>query len=245
MGVFEFEDERAESYEVGIKTALGQAAEVNVAAYFTEYEDLQTSQFDGVLGFNVTNAGKAEIKGVEADARWLFAEGWTASANFAYLDFEYTDFPNSQTYFGMAADIFGEAHLVNPDGVTYDASGKRREYTPELTGNLSIEWVLMLGEMQLRTVYDANYSDSYLWNATLDPRSVQDSFVTHNLRVGFGPVNGGWEIAFIGKNLSDEDIVSFGGNTPLAGAFTQGTGTSYYHFLNSPATYALQGTYRF
>lgn len=245
VGVFEFEDERAESYEVGIKTAIGQTAEVNVAAYFTEYSDLQTSQFDGVLGFNVTNAGKAEIKGLEADARWLFAEGWTASANFAYLDFEYTDFPNSQTYFGMAADVFGEANLVNPDGVTYDASGKRREYTPEFTGSVSIEWVLPLGEMQLRTVYFANYSDSYIWNATLDPRSVQDSFVTHDLRIGLGPSDGNWEIAFIGRNLSDEDIVSFGGNTPLAGAFTQGTGTSYYHFLNSPATYAVQGTYRF
>ena len=245
VGVFEFEDERAKSYEVGIKTAIGQTAEVNLAAYFTEYEDLQTSQFDGVLGFNVTNAGKAEIKGLEADARWLFAKGWTVSANFAYLDFEYTDFPNNQVYFGMAADVFGEAHLVNPDGVTYDASGKRREYTPEFTGNVSLEWFLPLGDMQLRTVYDANYSDSYLWNATLDPRNVQDSFVTHNLRIGYGPQDGNWEIAFIGKNLSDEDIVSFGGNTPLASAFTQGTGTSYYHFLDSPATYALQGSYRF
>lgn len=245
VGVFEFEDEQATSYEIGIKAGIGQTAEVNVAAFFTEYEDLQTSQFDGVLGFNVTNAGEAEIKGLEADARWLVAEGWTVSANFAYLDFEYTRFPNNQVYFGMAQDIFGEADRVNPDGATYDASGKRKEYTPEYTGGLSVEWIQPLGDLQLRTVYDANFSDSYLYNPTLDPRNEQDSFVTHNLRIGLGPADGTWEVAFIGKNLSDEDIVTYGGTTPLAGALTGGTGMSYYKFLDRPATYAVQGTYRF
>jgi hypothetical protein len=153
----------------------------------------------------------------------------------------------------MAADVFGEANLVNDaDGPnpqfgpsTYDAGGKRKEYTPEFSGGLSLEWVLPLGDMQLRSVYDANYSDSYLFNPTLDPRSEQDAFVTHNLRVGFGPADGTWEIAFIGKNLSDEDIVTYGGEVPLAGSLTQGTGMSYYKFLDRPATYALQGSYRF
>jgi iron complex outermembrane receptor protein len=54
VGVFEFEDETAESIEIGGKFRFGGAAELNVAAFFTEYTDLQTSQFDGVLGFNVT-----------------------------------------------------------------------------------------------------------------------------------------------------------------------------------------------
>ena len=245
VGVFEFEDEQATSYEVGMKAGIGQTAEINVAAFFTEYEDLQTSQFDGVLGFNVTNAGKAEIMGLEADARWLVSEGLTLSANFAYLDFEYTDFPNNQVYFGMAADVFGEANLVNPDGVTYDASGKRKEYTPEYTGGISVEWIVPLGDLQLRSVYDANFSDSYLFNPTLDPRSEQDAYVTHNLRIGLGPADGTWEVAFIGKNLSDEDIVTYGGEAPLAGSLTGGTGMAYYKFLDRPATYAVQGTYRF
>ena len=244
-GVFEFDDEQATSYELGVKSAIGQAAEINVAAFFTEYQDLQTSQFDGVLGFNVANAGEAEIKGIEADGRWLVSEGLTLSATFAYLDFEYTDFPNNQVYFGMTADVFGEANLVNADGVTYDATGKRKEYTPEYSGGVSVEWVVPVGGYQLRSVYDVNYSDSYIFNPTLDPRSVQGSFVTHNLRIGVGPADGTWEVAFVGKNLSDEDIVTFGGEAPLAGSLTGGTGMAYYKFLDRPATYALQGTYRF
>jgi iron complex outermembrane receptor protein len=76
VGVFEFEDENAESIEIGGKFGfLGGAAELNVAAFYTEYTNLQTSQFDGVLGFNVRNAGEAEIRGVELDGRWLVADG--------------------------------------------------------------------------------------------------------------------------------------------------------------------------
>ena len=63
VGVFEFEDESAESLEIGGKFGIGATAELNIAAFYTEYTNLQTSQFDGVLGFNVRNAGEAEIKG--------------------------------------------------------------------------------------------------------------------------------------------------------------------------------------
>lgn len=246
VGVFEFEDEAATSYEFGMKTGLGDSAELNVAAFFTEYENLQTSQFDGVLGFNVTNAGKAEIRGIEADARWLIAEGLTLTAAGAFLDFEYTEFDSNQVYFGMAQDVFGEANLVNADGVTYDASGKRKEYTPEFTGSVSLEYVRPLSNgLELRAIYDLNYSDSYTYNPTLDPRSEQDAFTLHNLRVGVGSTSGSWEVAFIGKNLTDEDVVTYGGEAPLAGALTGGAGIAYYKFLDKPVTYAVQGTYRF
>jgi outer membrane receptor protein involved in Fe transport len=45
---FEFDEELAESYELGAKMSLDDgAAELNIALYRTEYTDLQTSQFDG------------------------------------------------------------------------------------------------------------------------------------------------------------------------------------------------------
>jgi hypothetical protein len=90
-----------------------------------------------------------------------------------------------------------------------------------------------------------NYSDDYIFNPTLDPRSVQDAYTLHNIRVGVGAADGGWEVAFIGKNLTDEDVVTYGGEAPLSGALTGGTAMGYYKFLDKPATYAVQGTYRF
>jgi len=243
VGVFEFEDESAESIEVGAKMRVGGSAELNVAAFYTEYTNLQTSQFDGVLGFNVQNAGEAEISGVELDGRWLVTPGLTLSGAVAYLDFEYTDFKNNQCYFGQQVL---EPGAVQPDGVTCDATGKRKEYTPEWTGSLIADYVMPLGDsLELRTTLDLNYSDSYTYNPTLDPRSEQDAYTRINLRLALGAVSGAWEVAFIGQNLTDEDVVTYGGEGPLAGALTNGTGMGYYKFLDRPATYALQGTYRF
>ncbi len=243
VGVFDFDEEEAESFEVGAKMGLGSAAELNMAAFFTQYTNLQTSQFDGILGFNVTNAGEAEIKGIELDGRWLVAEGLTLSGSVAWLDFEYTDFRNNQCYFGQQQSDPG---AVQPGGVTCDATGKRKEYTPEYSGVVSAEYVLPLGNaLELRTVLDLTFSDSYLYNPTLDPRSEQDAYALANLRVALGDQGGKWELAFIGKNLGDEDIVTYGGEAPLAGALTSGTGMAYYEFLDRPRTLAVQVLYNF
>lgn len=243
VGVFEFEDESAVSYEIGAKMRLGARAELNATWFFTEYTDLQTSQFDGVLGFNVTNAGEAEISGVELDGRWAIAEGLTLNGALAYLDFAYTDFLNNQCYFGQAVL---EPGAVQPDGATCDATGKRKEYTPEWTGSLTLDYVRPLtASLELRTALDLMYSDSYTYNPTLDPRSTQDAFTKVNLRVALSEVSGRWELAFVGQNLTDEDVVIYGGEAPLAGTLTGGTGIGYYKFLDRPATYAVQGTYRF
>ncbi len=242
-GVFEFKDEEAQSYEVGAKWSFGGVAEINAAAYFTKYTDLQTSQFDGVLGFNVTNAGEAETKGVELDGRWLVAEGLTLSGSMAYLDFEYTDFKNNQCYFGQKQLDPG---AVQPDGVTCDATGKRKEYTPEWSGVVSADYHRPLGNaLEFGSRLDFIYSDSYTFNPTLDPRSKQDSYTKINLRLSIGSADGQWELAFLGKNLTDEDVVTYGGEAPLAGSLTGGTGIAYYKFLDQPRTYALQANYRF
>ena len=49
---WEFEEEEATAYEMGIKSLLlDDRLEVNLSFYRTEYDNLQVSQFDGVLGF--------------------------------------------------------------------------------------------------------------------------------------------------------------------------------------------------
>jgi len=69
-GSFEYDDEQATSFEAGAKTTLlDGAAELNVAAFYTQYDDLQVSIFDGTLGFNVGNAGAATTMGLELDGR--------------------------------------------------------------------------------------------------------------------------------------------------------------------------------
>ena len=69
------------------------------------------------------------------------------------------------------------------------------------------------------------------------------SYTTFNLRLGVGPQDGGWEIALLGKNLSDEQPLTFGGDVPLAGS-TFGA-KSNYAFFSRGRTLTLQGTVQF
>lgn len=240
IGSWEFDNEEATSIELGSKMSLADgAAELGVAWYMTDYTDLQVSQFDGTLGFNVTNAGEAKVQGIEADGRWAVSENITMTGSLAYLDFNYEKFPNSQCYFQQ----------VDTDGVDdglCDAGGARKEYTPELQANVGASWVGDIAEgLLLNASLDLSYMDEYLYAANLDPRSKQESFTMVNARIALSNSQGDWELALIGRNLSDETVINFGGNTPLGGTLTSGAGNSYYAFVNRPRNVALQAKYTF
>ena len=67
---------------------------------------------------------------------------------------------------------------MQPDGATCDATGKRKEYTPEYSGMLSADYVMPLGRgLELRSTLDLVFSDEYTFNPTLDSRSVQLSLL--------------------------------------------------------------------
>ena len=239
-GSWEFDREEATSIELGSKMTLADgAAELNVALFMTEYSDLQISQFDGTLGFNVTNAGEATVQGLEADGRWAVSENVTLTGSAAYLDFNYDKFPNSQCYFGQTSDSADFAGLC-------DVGGERKEYTPELQANVSASWIGDVGEgLVLAASVDLTYMDDYLFAANLDPRAKQDAATQVSARVAISDSEGAWEVALLGRNLTDEKVINLGGNTPLGGTLTGGAGNSYFAFVNRPLNIALQAKYSF
>lgn len=239
-GSWEFDREEATSIELGSKMTLADgAAELNIAMYFTEYSDLQVSQFDGTLGFNVTNAGEATVQGLEADGRWAVSDNVTLTGSAAYLDFNYDKFPNSQCYFGQTPDSADFAGLC-------DVKGQRKEYTPELQANIGAAWMGEVGDgLVLNASVDLVYMDDYIYASNLDPRTKQDATTQVSARVAISDSEGAWEVALLGRNLTDETVINFGGNTPLGGTLTGGAGNSYYAFVNRPLNIALQAKYSF
>ncbi|MDG1200901.1 MAG: TonB-dependent receptor [Porticoccaceae bacterium] len=237
-GSWEFANEEATSVELGSKMSLADgAAELSVAWYMTDYTDLQVSQFDGTLGFNVTNAGEAKVQGIEADGRWALTDNITLTGSVAYLDFNYEKFPNSQCYF-QQEDTDGDKLC--------DAGGERKEFTPELQANLGAAWASeMSNGLELNASLDVSFMDEYLYAANLDPRSKQDAYSMVNARIALAGSEGAWELALLGRNLTDETVINFGGNTPLGGTLTGGAGNSYYAFVNRPRNIALQVNYSF
>ncbi|HSC05253.1 MAG TPA: TonB-dependent receptor [Steroidobacteraceae bacterium] len=236
VGSFEFADEESKSYEAGLKSRFADdRAEVNLAYYFTDYKDLQVSTFDGVLGFNVSNAGAAEIQGVELDGRWKLADNLMLRGSVAWTDFEYKEF-FGQCYVGQVPDA--------PDGRNCDYAGKTNMFVPDLAGSVALDWTVNLGaKLRLASTLETVYSGAYFPQATLDPATEQDSFAKFNARLALSSQEGNWEIALLGRNLTDEVTTGYAADIPLA-ARTFGA-PSYGSFVAPPRSIAVQAQVRF
>ena len=232
---FEFSEEKATNWEAGAKTRfLDGRAIFNAALYHTKIQDLQVSVFDGVLGYVVGNAD-ARSQGLEVDGRFAITPNLTLRAAGALTDFEFTKYPNGQCYPGQV-----------PDGPTgqCDYKGKTNQLVPDWQATLAIDWRHALTDgLEFRSTADMFASDSYFLSPTLDPNQVQGSYAKFNLRLAIGDPGHRWEVAVLGKNLTDKRTVSMGVGTPLAfstfGAYSQA------NVVDEGRTIALQGRFGF
>ena len=237
---FEFEEEEATTYELGAKMGLlDGAGELNVSIFQTDYEQMQVSVFDGLLGFNVLNAGAATVRGIEMDGRWMATENLSFSSGLAYLDFEWTDYDEAPCP-GVGISTPSSSGSGN-----CSFEGMENVQTPEWTFNLSANHTYPVGDnLELRTTLDANFKDNHYVAGNLDERLEQSAATTWNLRMGLASVDDIWQVAFVGKNLTDEKIMSYGANISLSkSASTPAGGVSTE--LMRPRTFALEGSYAF
>lgn len=238
VGSFEYEEEQATSLEAGAKTTLMDgAAELNIAAFYTEYDDLQVSIFDGTLGFNVGNAGAATTMGIELDGRIALTENLMVTGALALLDFEFTDYDNGQCFQGQPADSV-------VDGIEYcNYKGKTNQYVADYSGNVGLVYTTMVSnDLEFRGGADFVFTGDYNSSQNLDPSQEQDAYVKTNIRLSLADVVAGWEVALLGKNITDETVISYSNDTPLSSNIFGSIG--HYGFVEAPRTIAIQGTYR-
>lgn len=236
VGTFEYDEEVATSFEAGLKTGLlDGAAELNVAAFYTVYEDLQISIFDGTLGFNVGNAKEAVTQGLEIDGRYQLTEYLTLGGALALLDFEFTDFKNGQCQQGQQP--------TSANGVFCDYTGLSNQYVADWSGTFIIGYLRPISStIGIGLSLDVVFTDDYNPSSNVDPRIEQDGFTKLNGRIGIGAIDESWDISLIGKNLTDETIIVYAADTPLS--YTIFGATTHTGFLEAPRSVALQMTYR-
>lgn len=239
---FVFEDEKATNYELGTKvTLLEGSAEFGAAGFYTEYDDLQITIFDGTLGYNVGNAASAVVRGVEMDGRIALSDHIILSGAVALTDFEFTDFKNGQCYIGQTPDVD-----IDGDGTPElcDYTGNSNQLVSDVQANLSLNVHYSIHpEYQLSGVIDLFYTSDYDSSATFDPALKQGAYSTIDARLALHPNSGAWEIALLGKNLTDQQILQFGGDTPLSGPIFGAK--SNYAFFSQGRTLTLQARARF
>jgi outer membrane receptor protein involved in Fe transport len=246
--ILEYSEEEVIAFELGAKMTLaGGAANLNLAVFRMEYENLQVSSLVGDV-FRVGNAGEAVSQGVEVDGRWLVSEGVTLGGSVAYLDATYSSFLGATCTIPQATDPDNNPGCLGDDGTNItaeetggqDLSGETLLFAPEWSYKLIVQWVLPLAaNIELRSSADANYSDEFYSALDLDPNTKHDANLRFNARVALASEDDVWSVALIGKNLTDKSTRLWNNDVPTTAS------NSYYGIPERPRSFAIQGRYRF
>lgn len=221
-GAFEFDSEEVDAYEVGAKSILLDGnLTLNVAIFDSEYENLQVSVFDeATLAFFVQNAAKAESKGIELESRWSLNNYFTLFSSFTFLDASYSEWK----------DEFTSQDIVPP--------GEPTEFAPDYSGNITLKFSHEISsDKEFAASVGMNFTDEYKTSTSLLPDIIVEEYQRYDLRVGINSLDG-WDIALVGKNITDERIWR------VAGSAVQGSGT-FFAFADRGRSIALQGSYNF
>jgi outer membrane receptor protein involved in Fe transport len=212
---FEFDDESVVAYEIGGKHRLfGGSMTLNWAAFYTEYDDLQTSIFQGV-SFAVTNAAQAEIQGLEFDMMWQATESLRIGLNGAYLDAEYKDYATAPCT-AVQLDADGLCGTGQPGASINDLSGQTTTFAPEYTASATFDYNHVFGNgMQFFASGEVNYSDEFETQGDLDPLDRAPDYTKVNLRFGLRSAEDTWEVLVYGRNITDEEALVYSFDVPV------------------------------
>ncbi len=245
---FLFAPETVEGGEIGAKsTLLDGQMRLNATAYWYTFNDLQVDFFNApVFAFTTLNAGKARTRGAELESEYApgFLPGVTLRGSVAFNDAEYRDF--IAPCWGGQTPAQG-CTLIVPGTVAtpgQDISGKRTTVAPEWSLSYGAAYEGEIGGFAWGAALDGVYSGDYLASTVASPNTARDAYATLNLSAHVGAPDGRWDLALIAKNLTNELIVSGGGdapNTPLVGQpFADQIGLA-----SNPRTIAMQLTVKY
>ncbi|TQV82576.1 TonB-dependent receptor [Exilibacterium tricleocarpae] len=229
-----FEPETVDAFEVGVKTTtLDGRLNANIALFFSDYQDVQIpgseaidTDGDGVddsFAGTVTNAGKADISGVELELTAFLSDSLQANAAIGYIDAEYDEF-----------EVLG----VNV------ADDRVFQNTPELTAFYAMTYAVPLaisdhaGELSVtgQIAYRSETHQFEIKNELLD----QPGYSLVNASVVWTSDDDKWQVGLHGKNLSDKEYKVAGYNFPTLGP--GGTVTAFY---GNPRTVTGSVSYNF
>jgi outer membrane receptor protein involved in Fe transport len=246
--ILNYDEETVLAYEIGAKLTLADgAANLNMALFRMEYDDLQVSSLVGDV-FRVGNAGDSVSQGLEVDGRWLLAEGFTIGGSVAYLDAEYDDFTGATCTIPQVSDPVANPGCLREDGSNIapgesggqDLSGETLLFAPEWSGNLNAEWIVTVSStLEVRTNLDVNYNGEFYSALDLDKNTKHDSATKVNLRVALADIGDTWSVAVLGKNLTDEETMVWRNDVALTAS------NSYFGVPERGRSIAVQARYRF
>ncbi|KQY29993.1 TonB-dependent receptor [Caulobacter sp. Root487D2Y] len=187
--VTEYQPETLLTYEAGAKTAwLNRRLILNVAGYFSDYQDIQVTVNQTPRNF-VANAAAGEVKGLEVELQARPTASWSFNFGGGYMDAKYTEV-GSGLAAGQVLPITLATHFIKAPKWTLNSG---IEYGHDLSsgGRLTarVDW----------THYSTVYND-----VANDPDLTQPAYDLFGARLAYASPDQLWQAALFGLNLSDE-----------------------------------------
>lgn len=239
-----FEPEKVKNSEIGVKLdAFNRRLRANMAAYYTEYTDIQVTNIrlnTGVPVPFIENAGKAIITGFEGEFTVIPTERLRLMATVSYTDADFKEYDVDVT-------------IIDPNtGVSnffpnFDRSDEPMARVPEWTAFLSADYMIPLGSWGTLTpsvavrytteIYNGFDRDSFVF-ARDQITSEEEAFL--DARLTWRSRQESVQVTLWGRNLDGADDDYFVGGIPLV-SVSGGAGLIY----QNPRTYGLDVRYRF
>jgi outer membrane receptor protein involved in Fe transport len=248
-GDLTFDEEEAEGFEAGIKaTVLDNQLRLDLVAFSYDYKDLQIDFFNSPIFAFQTLTADAKTEGVEFEFEFApyAVRGLNLRGSINYVDARYTDFDEGPCFAGQT--IAQGCTLVNQIEARQNLTGEELSVAPDWTGTLGASYDRDIGDFRVGVWAEGRYSGEYLPSAFGNELSRQDDYIMLDAGLTFAAADGAWEVALLGKNLTDEFYVTGVVDGPSTGS---GTGTAngvladQTGFGNLPRTVKLQVTTRF
>lgn len=219
-----FDSERARGFEAGIKsTVLDNQLRLNLGAYTYGYYDLQVDFFNSPIFAFQTLTADARTKGVEFEFEYAprSVAGLNVHGSLNYNRARYTNFPLAPCFNGQTP---AEGCFTTVGGaVRQNLNGKPLSVAPKWTGTFGVSYDTPISNgLVLGVSADARYSGAYLASAFNQTESRMDKYVNLDASIRVGAEDGNWEVALVGKNLTNRFYVTGVVDGPSTGS---GTGT--------------------
>ena len=233
-----FAPESVESIELGAKSLWADGRiSTNIAVFAMDYTDVQIpgsilldtdgdGEVDGFAG-KVTNAGGAEISGIEIEAVAQFTDQFSATLGLGFIDAKYTEWLEASTDPNTGEPIF------------IDISDQREfQNTPETTASLNLRYELPLANGSLALLGGVSYRGSTYQFEIPNPLTNQDSFTLFDVGAVWTSDSGKYTVGLHGRNLGDEEYIAAAYDFPTVV-------NSVIGFYGPPQTVTLTGSVHF
>lgn len=159
----QFDEENAETWEIGLKSdLLDRTLRFNLALFTTDYTGLQFIYRVGVAPY-LLNAGEASIDGMELELTWLPNDSWIIEAGIGILD-------DSIDSISTDFEALGASTAITTDNTL--------PYTPDFKANFGVGYTFEAGSWAIAPRIDVSHRSKTFFDTANTEEIAQTGGIT-------------------------------------------------------------------